>query len=160
MTDGVVRACQALESPEVPHLLVPDPDCMARGDFSGDVPNSPVHSALRFNHFTPNPSAPSAPDSPPSLLRPIGESSCAAVVFCIACGDECGPEVQTSYGKCQRCLDLAFLSFARLHCPTLVEQYNSSPSIEGAATLADSGPASPKRLRVASPPHRKAGPPN
>jgi hypothetical protein len=151
VTDGVVRACQALESPEVPHLLVP-------------IPDSPVHDALRFNHFTPNPSAPSAstPLSPPSPA--LGAASCcAAVVFCVICGVECG-DGEASYGKCQGCADDAFHNFVAAHCPHLGEQSsNSSPPIGGTATSAVrfvTGQSLPKRLRVAPPPHRKAGPPN
>ena len=170
VADGVVRACQALESPEVPHLPVPSPGGAARGAFLSDVPNSPLHSALQFNHFTPNPSAPS-PQSPSFALPPpshvhVGVSYCASVVFCFSSGAECGPEVETSYGKCQRCLDISFHTFARTHCPTRVAQYNSSPSFEGTAALADpalrdeTGQPLPKRPRVASPPRRKAGPPS
>jgi hypothetical protein len=168
VTDGVVRACQALEPPEVPHLLAPLPVCIARGeaagDFSGDAPNSPVHDALRFNHFTPNPSAPSAatPLSPPSPARGAA-SCCAAVVFCVSCGVECG-DGEASYGKCQGCADIAFHSYVAAHCPHLgAHSSNSSPPIGGTATLAvrfDSGQSLPKRSRVAPPPHRKAGPPN
>ena len=122
-----------------------------------------MHGALEFSHLTPNPSAPvgspssQPPSSPPPLHVHGGMSSCAAVVFCRSCGDECGPEVETSYGKCQRCLDSAFHAFARNHCPTLVAQCNSSPSLEGAAALAVGEPL-PKRARVAIPPHRKARP--
>ena len=141
VTDGEVRACQAPVTPVVPHLPSPDPVCNARGDLS----NSPLHPALRFNHFTPNPSAPSqlsaSPSTPPSLHVHGGASACAAVVFCIVCGDECGPEVETSYGKCQRCLDSAFHAFSRTHCPSLVAQWNSSPSLEGAAALAAGAPS-------------------
>ena len=132
------------------------------------LPNSPLHGAFNFSHLTPNPSAPFGSPSPqsPSLPPPLhvhgGASSCAAVAFCTICGEECGPEVETSYGKCQRCLDMAFHAFARTHCPTLVAQCNSSPSIEGTAALAvpavRAGEPLPKRARVAIPPHRKARP--
>ena len=134
VTDGVVRACQAFESPEVPHLPVPGPDGTARGVF-WVVPNSPLHAALRFNHFTPNPSAPSQSSalsfspsaSPPS---PPLHACCAAAVLCSVCGDECGPDAQ--YGKCQNCLDAAFHAYAARRAPVLVQHYvNSSPSNEG-----------------------------
>ena len=150
---------------------------------NGDVSNSPLPELLRFNHFTPNPSAPDFSPSPPSISLVDGVSSqacCASVVFCSVCGDECGPDAQ--YGKCQNCLDAAFHGFAARHAPALVQHFcnsspsnegtvastvlsatsasfNSSPSIEGTAALAVAGQSSPKRLRVASPPHRKAGPP-
>ena len=148
VTDGVVRACHAPVAPEVPHLPAPDPVCNARGDLS----NSPLHSALRFNHFTPNPSAPSAPSpavSPPSPA--LGAASCAAVVFCVVCGIECG-DGEASYGKCGGCADEFFNAFVAAHRPHLGERTS-------AANLVD-GQSLPKRLRVAPPPHRKAGPPN
>ena len=169
VTDVGVRACQALESPEVPHLPVPEPDCTARGVF-WVVPNSPLHSALRFNHFTPNPSAPSPSAPSPSAASPpspLNSQTCsAAAVFCVVCGAECGAGEQ-SYGKCQDCLDAAFHAFAAVHTPNLVQHFlNSSPSLEGtvaltdnSATSASSRPISPKRARRLSPPHRKAGPP-
>ena len=168
MADGVVRACQVLEAPVVPHLPVPVHGCMSRGGFSAarvgnsdDAPSSPLHGALEFNTLTPNPSQPSG--SPPTLHV---HGACAAVVLCCVCGVECGPDMQ--YGKCGSCLDAAFNAFTELHVPNLALHYrNSSPAFEGtvastvnSATLASSCvPPSPKRARRHSPPHRKAGPP-
>ena len=149
VTDGEVRANQAPVTPEVPHLLAPDPVCNVRGDLS----NSPLHSALRFNHFTPNPSAPSQPSaSPPPLHVHGGMSACAAVVFCCVCGLECGPDMQ--FGKCGSCLDAAFHAYAALHVPELVPHSRNS-----SASASSDGPRSAKRARRLSPPHRKAGPP-
>ena len=178
VVDGVVRACQAPRYPEVPHLPDSALDCTR-----GDISNSPLHPVLQFNHFTPNPSAPSPSppsqlDSPPPLHVQGGMSSCAAVVFCLSCGAECGPDMQ--FNKCGSCLEAAFHAFAALHVPDLVRHYrNSSPSIEGPAVSAGIGSSCPsscdvstsasassggpflaERARRLSPPHRKAGPPN
>ena len=146
VADGVVRACQVLESPVVPHLPVPEHDCISRGGLfatgvenSMNAPISPLHVALEFDTLTPNPSAPS-------------QSLCAAVVFCAVCGVECGPDSQ--FGKCGSCLDAAFNSFAALHVPELVPHFRNSIPAEALG-----GPPSAKRARRLSPPHRKAGPP-
>ena len=48
--------------------LSQDTSCNSGGLFRGDLPGSPLPQALRFNHFTPNPSAPSPP-SPNSSLN-------------------------------------------------------------------------------------------
>merc|ERR1711966_603948 len=82
------------------------------------------------------PSQPSAsPSSPPLLHVHGGASACASVVFCRICGAECGPDVETSYGKCQRCLDSAFHSFARSFsfATTLVASGRDARADEAAA---------------------------
>ena len=76
------------------------------GRLRGDISSSPLPAALRFNHFSPNPSAP----FPPSSLSQADPQSCISCnkVFTPRGGENC-------YGKCDDCLESAFHSFVHLH---------------------------------------------
>jgi hypothetical protein len=94
--------------------LTQDIDGNVDGLFRGDLPSSPLPHALRFNYFTPNPSAPSPPSPNSNTFASLNSDEEGR--RCISCNLFFTPRGgENCYGKCEACLNVTFHNFVRVH---------------------------------------------